>query len=422
MNQELIGKIPELFNAPLAIKEGSLSVFFASIEQKIKHGKTFEIPKASYRNVVDGIGVNGEKVGIQKMMIIPVMNVIVKNGYPEYGLLGLRDIQGMLKEAMSNDAILGVMFYGDCPGGTTSDLAETVDLVAQLAQKKPVGAYADGMMCSAFTYLTAPCSFISCTPKTSLIGNIGSVSTLFNDSEWEAKMGFKTIHIYGDLAIDKDLGYAEAVEGNPQKFKDMMVNPHNEMFVADMKKYRPQIKDEALYGAVYLSEKALEVGLVDMLGSFDEAIDYLIDMITGDSDGQENAENESNNVKNNMKKVTINSGSAVAAALKVLCPDAIAEEIAEGTSETIPPIAETIPPVVIPPVVPEAQVQGNEVLALVLAELKALKAEMALGKTPGAAAINPAVNGQESSIPDTVALKIGDLPHIKAAQEMLKNM
>jgi ClpP class serine protease len=417
MNQEFIGKISELFNTPLAIADGALSVFFSKMEQRIKDEKPLEMPVATYRSVDNSTTSIDSPDAVQTIMIIPVMDVIVKNNYPEYGLLGLRGMQMMLKEAMVNDSIMGVMFYGDCPGGTTSDLAETVDLVAKLTQIKPVGAYADGLMCSAFTMLTAPCSFIACTPKTSMIGNIGSRSTVVDDSGWLDKMGVKIIDVYGDLATDKDLGHAELIAGKPKKYKDMIVNPHNEMFVDVMKKYRPQIKDEALHGAVYLSEKAKEVGLVDMCCGFDEAIDYLIDMITGETAAEETAEeNASNNVNNNMKKVIINVSSAAATGLKFIYPDAIVEDLAEGEN------AETVPPVVVPPV---AVVPPVEVVSK--ADFDALKLEFAQAKAkfdkgPGAAAVVPMVTTQEQTVGTETVTALANLPHIKAAQEALAGL
>ena len=376
----------------------------------MKDSKPLEMPKATYRSVENSTNLTDSPDAVQTIMIIPVMDVIVKNNYPEYGLLGLRGMQSMLKEAISNDSILGVMFYGDCPGGTTSDLAETVDMVAELVQKKPVAAYADGMMCSAFTYLTAPCSFIACTPKTSIIGNIGSVSTVTDDSGMLEQYGIKVIEVYGDLATDKDLGYAELIAGKPEKFKNMIVNPHNEMFVADMKKYRPQIKDEALHGAVYLSEKAKEMGLVDMCCGFDEALNHLIGMTKISTDN--------NNTNDTMqKKITIVANTIMVAGLHKLYPDAIIEDITEEGQPDNPPAEPQTPPA---NPIPET----DDTLQLLVQTIADLKAELAQRNKPGASAVLPVVTGVEAVIETNdntgkVEDKLEDLPHIKAAMEAL---
>lgn len=415
MNQDVINKILEFINSPMAIKDGALEAFALTVYQKIQAKQTFEMPKVAYRSAINNQVVDTtNQTDVPLIMIIPVTGIIVKYDIPECGLLGLRSIQAMIQDAANTANIKAVMIYANTPGGTTSDLAETVDSIAALVPKKPVGLYGDGLLCSAGDYLSAPCTFVATTPKSSMIGNIGSVVRTMDYTGLMEKFGIKNIEIYGDLSFDKDLGFNDVLTGKPQKFKDMIVNPHNEMFVSDMKKYRPQIKEEALHGAVYLSEKAKEMGLVDMCCSFDDAMSYLISLIPQDN------QSDNNNNQIQMKKVTITVHDTIAAGLKMVHKDAIVEDITETPAENQqqqqqPPTPETKPEE------PKAETVSKADYDAKVAELEQVKADLAKRSAPGAEVTTPVVTTNKPAIQtqNSTEQSIEDLPHIKAAREAL---
>jgi hypothetical protein len=204
----------------------------------------------------------------------------------------------------------------------------------------------------------------------------------------------------------------------------MMVNPLNEMFVNDVKAHRPQVKEVALHGAVYYSQKAVEMGMVDGTGTFDDALNRLIEMtnVTVNS-----------NTPNSMKKITMTVNDAIASGLKMMYKEAVVEDVpADGETPAEPDpkdaeienlkaqlaskTAELDKPVEDP--------KDAEIVQL-KAQLAGKEAELAKRVVPGAMSAAPVVVVAETPIQNSGDITgnavLAQLPHNAEAKEYLAN-
>uniref|UniRef100_UPI003750E12B S49 family peptidase n=1 Tax=Emticicia sp. TaxID=1930953 RepID=UPI003750E12B len=151
------------------------------------------------------------------------------------------------------------------------------------------------------------------------------------------KLGAKYADVFGTLAFDKDLGYAEALDGKPEKMQQLLINPHNEMFVNDVLRYRPQINESATHGAVYLSEEAITMGLIDEVGSMQDAITKVFELSKTKSKTQLNSQNNPKSMSNIFKTVVAALGFTVAAKTDNTEPteEDYANALATGISQKI---------------------------------------------------------------------------------------
>lgn len=304
-----------LSTEPLAIMPGYLESFLFNIENSVEN----KIPTQNF-----GVSQVASSTG-GNIMIIRIQGVIMADSYPEYGIMGMKDVQKLLEAAKNDSEITGVILHIlKSPGGSMSLVAETADLI--YAFPKPIETYAEELVASSAYYLAAATNKITVTPRSTIVGNVGSkITTMFIEGMWE-KQGAKYVEVYGTKAKNKDIGFNDAKDGKPEKLRQILIDPANEMFIKDVLKYRPQMQESQLDGMIWYSEDAVKQNFADATGSLQDVI---------------NGFNISNNkVNNNMEKVTLTFekgtvGYSIAKAF------AINDSTPAATAETVAPETET---------------------------------------------------------------------------------
>ena len=322
--------ISQLLTSPWAISNGAMEAFLISAAAQQQNKIKAEMPTPFRMNAKGEIG-NGSS---KEVLMIPIEGITVKYDLPEAGLMGYKTIQNLINQINADSTLVGGIIYHESPGGTVMDLAETADIIK--ASKKPIVSFIE-MSCSASYYLAAPSDYIIATLRSAMIGNIGTRTSPMDLRGILGKMGAKYADVFGTLAFDKDLGYADALDGKPEKMQAMIINPHNEMFVNDVKRYRPQINEDATHGAVYLSEEAISMGLIDQVGSLQDAISKVFELSKTKSKTQLNSQNNSKSMSNIFKTVVAALGFSVAAKTDNTEPteEDYANALATGISQKI---------------------------------------------------------------------------------------
>lgn len=288
--------ISQLLNAPWAISSGALESFLISAITQHKNGLKAEMPMPFRMNAKGEIG-NG---GTKEVLIIPIEGVIVKYDMPEAGLIGLKSIQNLINQVNSDTTLVGAVLYHESQGGTVMDLAETADIIHN--STKPIVSFLE-MSCSASYYLAAASKYIIASKRSAMIGNIGTRTSPMDMRGILGNLGAKYADVFGTLAFDKDLGFADAIDGKPEKMQKLLINPYNEMFVNDVNKYRPQVNESATHGAVYLSEAAIPEGLIDHVGILYDAVAKVFEFSKTKSKSQNNSQNKQSNMSQIFKTV-----------------------------------------------------------------------------------------------------------------------
>jgi capsid assembly protease len=181
---------------------------------------------------------------------------------------------GNALEAASRDSqVRSILLQIDSPGGTTAGVEQTALKIRSVARSKPVTAYVDGMAASAAYWLGSQASRIIASPDAE-VGSIGVYTVLYDTAAWYAKQGVtphlvkdgkhKAVGADGVAITEEDLRVvAEEVGGFGDMFREAVVRgrPGLSGSIADLAD-----------GRVHLSRKAMAMGLIDAVGSLDEAI------------------------------------------------------------------------------------------------------------------------------------------------------
>lgn len=203
----------------------------------------------------------------EKVAVIPIEGEIME----------ARETLDALKKHAANDTVKAIVIRINSPGGAIAPSQEIYSAIRRTRadSKKPIVASMDSVAASGGYYIAAACDQIVANPGT-ITGSIGVILQWFNTKEliqW-AKLKPETI-TSGPL---KDAGspFRELTESERQYFQSIVTQLHSQ-FVRDVAKGRSaKLKPEEVAriadGRVFTGEQALELKLVDELGSIDDAV------------------------------------------------------------------------------------------------------------------------------------------------------
>lgn len=178
-----------------------------------------------------------------------------------------------LKKAREDDKVKIVILRIDSPGGSVLASDEIRQAIRETQKVKPVYSSMSDVAASGGYYISMDCDTIIASPNT-ITGSIGVISMIPNFSETLNKLdiGVDTI------AIDQSAMFLnphyEFTESDKQRFYQWSKNTYFR-FVEHVAEGRGMEFDEVralAKGRVWTGEDAKEIGLVDVLGDFEDAI------------------------------------------------------------------------------------------------------------------------------------------------------
>ncbi|WP_373049048.1 signal peptide peptidase SppA [Vulgatibacter sp.] len=211
------------------------------------------------------------------------------------GRIGVVEVKGPIMESddavqqlhdfLEDDGIQAVVVRVDSPGGSVAPSQEIHTEVRRLAEKKHVVVSMGGVAASGGYYLAAPADRIFANPGT-LTGSIGVISQLPNVAEITDKLGFKMNVVKSGASKDVGNPFRPFTDADRAVFQSMIDKVY-EQFVAAIVEGRklPEERVRAVAdGRVLTGEEAVELGLVDELGNFHDAVRAAADLagIEGD--------------------------------------------------------------------------------------------------------------------------------------------
>lgn len=180
-----------------------------------------------------------------------------------------------IEKITKNKNIKGVLLIIDSPGGTVGASIEIADMIKSLAQKMPVIAYTQGSMASGSYYAGMYANEIYAN-RGALIGSIGVIFNGLNIKEMLDKIGIKEQGI--KAGSYKEVGTSMRQWSEEEKlFLENLLQEQYELFRKDVIKARGsrlKVVDyrEFVEGKVFSAHKALQLGLIDKVGSMQEAV------------------------------------------------------------------------------------------------------------------------------------------------------
>jgi len=208
-----------------------------------------------------------------KIAVIVAAGEILDGDQPP-GTIGGASTSRLLREARMDDDVKAVVLRVDSPGGSMQGAEEIHREIAMLkAAGKPFIASMGDLAASGGYYISAPADEIWASPAT-ITGSIGIFSVVPTVDKTLAKVGVTvdgvgTSPLSGQMRLDRPLGEAA------KKVIQAVVDRGYEEFLGRVSTGRGKTRDEVneiAQGRVWTGADALKLGLVDHLGSFEDAV------------------------------------------------------------------------------------------------------------------------------------------------------
>lgn len=173
----------------------------------------------------------------------------------------------------------GILFHADSPGGTVSGCVEAAKVILNL--EIPTVAFCSGLACSACYKLISGCDYIVAS-ESATVGNIGTIMSWMDCSEFWKNSGieFKALVSEGsDLKSTFHLEPNEAQIEFLQEGLNEAGRQFREHVTAGREKAGATLDPEIWRAGWYSGRKAGELGLIDDIGSAEEAKQMLTSVI-----------------------------------------------------------------------------------------------------------------------------------------------
>jgi ClpP class serine protease len=177
--------------------------------------------------------------------------------------------------AAAQSPLRGVVLRFDSPGGDALGMIECARAIRGICAKagKPLYAFVDGMACSA-AYALASAATTIVTPPAGLLGSVGVYQAMVDATAADRQMG---------LSFEMVSSGARKLDGNPhipisdeaRAETQRRVDGLADLFFNLVGEMRPGVSAEnmrALQGGSFLGKEAVDVGLADAVGTFDEVL------------------------------------------------------------------------------------------------------------------------------------------------------
>ncbi|WP_319469268.1 signal peptide peptidase SppA [uncultured Pseudodesulfovibrio sp.] len=186
------------------------------------------------------------------------------------------DVVGWIRTLRDDDSVSGVLLRVNSPGGAIAPSQEIYQAVTDLASRKPVVASYSTVAASGGYYASAPANVIVANPG-SITASIGVMAEFVTVGEALRKLGIKPEILTTGKYKAAGTPMRDLTTAQRDQILGMMLDLHAQ-FVDDVAAARNMKRSrvEAIAdGRAVTGRQALALGLVDMLGSEEQAFDKL---------------------------------------------------------------------------------------------------------------------------------------------------
>ncbi|MFP3029230.1 MAG: signal peptide peptidase SppA [Arsenophonus sp.] len=195
------------------------------------------------------------------------------DGQQKPGLVGSETTVAQIRKVRLNPDIKAIILRVNSPGGSlTASEAIRNELVAARDANKPIVVSMGGMAASGGYWISTPANYIFASPTT-LTGSIG-IFGVINTFE----RSLDTIGVHTDGVSTTPLADISATKGINKQFSDLMQitienGYHTFLKYVSHARHKTLAEiDKIAQGRVWVGSDALQNGLIDNLGDFDDAV------------------------------------------------------------------------------------------------------------------------------------------------------
>lgn len=256
-----------------------------------------------------------------RVAVVPVSGMIVPGKGGGRGQLAASEAVVKAVRAAGRDRLAkAVVLYVSSPGGSALASELILEAVQRVAKKKPVVAFMDRVAASGGYMAALGAKEIWSTPH-AVVGSIGVYAGKFDVSGLMKKVGVtRTLLTRGENAgiYSPSRGFTE----HERASMEAEVEETYQAFLEHVAKARGKTKEEIharAEGRVYSGRRALEAGLVDKLGGFEDACRRALELAKVPVERFDVTLYESNTPSFSLLKLLLSGASA---AVYTFCPAA----------------------------------------------------------------------------------------------------
>jgi len=263
----------ELTYKPWLISSGALQALQQCVADH-EAGKLSELTVEDFYSLRDEMSIDED--GIAHISIKDLLLREIPKGYETLGFAtSYNNLSNEIDAALEQGA-KAILFNIDSGGGSVSGCIELAEKLAELTI--PTASFMEGQACSAAYKLGCGADVVF-TSKSAQIGNIGAVLSIPNYSGYYKAIGISFDVFTNEGADLKSTGYLDELTPTQKAFLQNEINEVGEDFKNHVAANR-DIDPEAFRAGWYRGDDAVEMGLADVVGSKEDAINYLKNEIT----------------------------------------------------------------------------------------------------------------------------------------------
>lgn len=291
MPSALLHIADRLYGRPLFAHPQKAEVVAAVLAERAGHKLTIEVPEAalpdggleasrftgSRRSLEGNWGVVRQQDGVA---MISVIGSLVNRGAwldASSGMTSYEGLAAQVKAAAADDKIKAILLDIDSPGGEATGMFALASAIRAARAAKPVTAVVNDMAASAAYGIASAADEIVISP-TSIVGSIGVVMLHLDRSAELAQKGIRATlihagahkvdgHPFGPLSADVAADLQRDVMTFYSQFLVAVAEGRGGRLTADQAR--------ATEARTFIGAEAIERGLADRMGSFDEAFAQL---------------------------------------------------------------------------------------------------------------------------------------------------
>lgn len=204
-------------------------------------------------------------------------NGTLMKGQSSFGGTSTIQLRRELRAAKDDPAVAGILLHIDSPGGTVAGTDAVARDVRNARKNKPVWAFIDDMTASAAYWIASQAGLIVAGAPTALVGSIGTVLTIYDESVAAERAGVKTLVFAtgpvkgagtsGAVVTEEHQTYFQSVVNGIQTHFDQAVRSGRQMNSTQLAAVRS--------GGLWPASEAIDLRLVDQIRSLDQTIEAL---------------------------------------------------------------------------------------------------------------------------------------------------
>jgi len=187
-----------------------------------------------------------------------------------------KDTVARLRGLAKNEKIRGIVVRVDSPGGAVAPSQEMYQALKHAAKSKPVAVSMGSTAASGGYYISLGATRIFANSG-SVTGSIGVITQLFNVSRLVEKVDVDINTLKTGQYKDSGSPFREFEEADEAYFRQLIDDIYDQ-FVADVAEARaldPSEVKKVADGRVFTGRQAKDLKLVDELGTFQDAVDWV---------------------------------------------------------------------------------------------------------------------------------------------------